>query len=224
MDCNFYRLKITNFTVDKELLLNEPESFMFFSDVKEYLNLKFLLNNDSLLYLIKRMWNFIKIDNDSNICLACQDYNKIYLLENKNLEKIAFLDKMIIYAIYKIKNFQKTVLFFRLLTFIEKMGFLEEDILIMKMDLIMISDYYKENNFLISKNLLKENSDNIRLWLNYYQWCLYFDKFEEADKIMKVLFHNEKNIKNPSINGLFFSYLIRHYCFSIIFFIPIFII
>lgn len=207
-----------NITYDKEVLLIKPESFMFFSDVKEYLNLKFLLTDDTLLYLLKKMWTFIKVDNDINTCLACQDYNKIYLLDKTNIKKISFLDKMIIYSNNNIKNFQKVELFYRLLTYIENMGFLKEDILIMKMDLNMISEHFKGTRFLTSKKFLKENSDNIRLWLNYYQWCLYFDRFEEADKIIKVLYINEKNIINPSLNALFFSYLIRHYYFSIIFY------
>ena len=97
------------------------------------------------------------------------------------------------------------------------MGFITEEILIMKMDLIMLANHFKEKRFQTCKSLLKENSANIRLWLNFYQWCLYFEKYDEADKIINVLLSNERNIKNHNLFSLFYSYLIRHYMFSILF-------
>ena len=93
------------------------------------------------------------------------------------------------------------------------MGLITEDIVLMKIDLYMISDRFKDSSFQLSKNLLKEQSNNIKLWLSYYQWCLYYEKYEEADKIINVLYKNEKNIQNVSLNALFFSYMLRHYCF-----------
>jgi len=31
----------------------------------------------------------------------------------------------------------------------------------------------------------KNNQNSIKLWLNYYNWCLYYEKYEEAKKIIK---------------------------------------
>jgi len=107
-----------NITYDKEILLSKPESFMFFSDIKEYLNIKMLLNNDNLLYLVYKMWNFIKIDNYPYSCFSCQEYNKINLLEYKT-ERIPFIDKLMIYGKYRVKNQQKSEAFYRILDYIE---------------------------------------------------------------------------------------------------------
>lgn len=107
-----------NISYDKEILLNKPESFMFYSDIKEYLNIKIVLNTDSLLYMVYKMWNFIKIDNYPFTCLSCQDYNKINLLW-KNTDMISFFDKHMIYGTYRVKNIQKSEAFYRILDYIE---------------------------------------------------------------------------------------------------------
>ena len=92
------------------------------------------------------------------------------------------------------------------------MGLITDDIILMKIDLFMVSDRFKDNRFVLTKTLLKDHSNNIKLWLSYYHWCLYFEKYDEADKIINVLYKNEKNIQNISLNSMFFSCLLRHYC------------
>jgi len=57
----------------------------------------------------------------------------------------------------------------------------------MKIDLKMLED--KEQGFQYSKMLLKSksNENSLKLWLTYYQWCLFYDKYEESKKIIKYL-------------------------------------
>ena len=45
----------------------------------------------------------------------------------------------------------------------------------MKIDLMMLTD--KEAAFQYTKTILKlkGNENSLKLWLNYYNWCLYYD-------------------------------------------------
>lgn len=229
--------------LDFERIKKEPENFLFYSDLKDFVEVKIKSNSEIIVYLISKTVSYIMgFEIDNEICFNCKknfvyDFKKIENIEINNhifFSKFYLIDNK---GFKIIKDLQLLIYILRFFKYFEEMNINKKEIRILEMDFICMinhSNYKEKINFfenlnsfnefpftdinLYAKSIFrnKENQNDIDLWINYYDWLMIYKKFNEAEKVLKVINSKKQNdlnfrenlkIKFSIINHYFYSYL-----------------
>lgn len=199
-----------NITYDKSEIETKPESFIFYSDIKDYVEIKYLLNKDTLLHLIIQMSKYLsnKYFNIENFCYSCNNHNVIFLSSSQYQKfseniilKFIFEEKFMSFPNLIKYNHQLYIYFLRFYDYLDSLNILREEVNLLKIDLIF-SNQKNTNEYKLefAKNLLKNNQNDFKLWSYYYKWLLYLNNYEDAEKVIKVLISKISSCK--SINSI----------------------
>jgi len=118
-----------------------PESFFFYSDIKDYVELNIKFTNKIFKIFLDKLWSYFGFGINENTCYSCGNinnytniinhYKKCYKEDinrsdnsmkriNKNkIEEIIFIDKKRQYLLNSIKNKQECEYFIRILNYLE---------------------------------------------------------------------------------------------------------
>jgi hypothetical protein len=209
-DENFYNTeneaknyRALNILFDKNVVETQAESFIFYSDLKDFTELEITLNEETMYYLIKQSLTYLGLNS-----------KVLKFYEQSDFNFFIYDEKFVKYG--KEINFDPQLFeyFNRIFEYLECMNIAKEKIKQLKIDLRFLNKAFNfDEKVSFAKNLLKNNQENLKLWLSYFQWCLYFRKFEDCEKIIKLL--NAKNSKDSKFKAKLFEenlnfYLFRH--------------
>ncbi len=151
---NIINYRPLNPILDYEKIEQDPESFLFYSDVKDFVEIKIKLNSEILIYIISKVISYlVGFEIDNEICFNCKE-NFIFKNKANEVYNNIFFAKYYLIDIEQSKlldNFQLLIYMIRFFQYLEMMNIDMKELKFLEMDFIFMINHPNLKDNILSK-------------------------------------------------------------------------